>query len=218
MSSLWKGVDTVGRVQTLWVFVPAWAKVAILTTVSALLGGIEKLPLQAILYYALGTLAFAMIFVHIGNEMVAQMVELSSLPNPIDRLVVNDGVAYLEIENRGATGEFCAQFIASEGAEKWPTKTLWCRWDHDVNAKTMVIQRGTKARLRLAREVTPEDEDHTERWLGFWNSEVSKGKTTPLNGGTTLHLQITMAPERRSGPIHRRIVVTPKDDIQCFPD
>jgi hypothetical protein len=66
--------DWIGRLlryaRLLWGIALAWVKVAILTAISILLGAIQRLPYQAILVLALGTIGFGLIAVLMVNEAI----------------------------------------------------------------------------------------------------------------------------------------------------
>jgi hypothetical protein len=71
-------------------------------------------------------------------------------PDPIETVRVVGDMALIDIENRGLAAEFTAQIVKVVNVEGWPHKTVWVRWDHDKDARSMRIARKTSAQIRVA--------------------------------------------------------------------
>jgi hypothetical protein len=135
-------------------------------------------------------------------------------PEPIETLVVSNGNVYLDIENRGASADFTAQFTHAVNAKDWPGKMVWARWDHDKTAQNMRIAKHTKARLRIGYRTS---DPKVAEWLVHWGSDWGMEQGSIVRGGGQVHIQIVVNPDSESGPLRGILFFRPSGEVSYMP-
>jgi hypothetical protein len=109
---------------------------------------------------------------------------------------VENQTAFLSVANSGPPAEVTVEYTKADNIHGWPNKTLWARWDHDKDAKSVQIPRGTTRRVRVATFMkTP-----LAMWVCYWGSDHAMAQTTfAVAAGSVwvvdIHAQITSDPE-----------------------
>jgi hypothetical protein len=151
--------------------------------------------------------------------LLREWLQAEAKPEPIETAFVQGGTAFLEIENRGETADFTAQIVKAVNVEQWPGKTVWARWDHDKDAKSMKIPQRTKARIRVARWMDRPDGD---KWVCFWGSDYAMGQQSVARVGgpdwmAEIHIQIVSDPDCLGGPYIQIVFLKTNGMVSCLP-
>jgi hypothetical protein len=125
-------------------------------------------------------------------------------PDPIETVRVVGDMALIDIENRGLAAEFTAQIVKVVNVEGWPHKTVWVRWDHDKDARSMRIARKTSAQIRVATKF-----DRPKRglkWACHFGTDFETGQYRmarsqgQVDWVGEVHIQLMSDPEFEGGP------------------
>ena len=127
-------------------------------------------------------------------------------PRPVITVAVTNDKALIDIENVRGAGTFTAEILMASNVEEWPDKTVWARWDHDKNAKSVQIPSKTSAKVRIAKKLR-RDGEHL-KWMCFFGTDHAMGQTRMArsNGDDNriakVILRIVWAPPSRKGPVY----------------